>query len=68
MSKTAPIAAKKIIPKSYCFERLLAEASATEHQLMAIFGWSDSKMAQHYTKAAQSSGLSMPVSSVAKPT
>ncbi|MDF8358993.1 tyrosine-type recombinase/integrase [Ensifer adhaerens] len=33
---------------------LLAEAGATEHQLMAIFGWSDSKTAQHYTKAAQS--------------
>jgi integrase len=33
---------------------ILAEAGATEHQLMAIFGWSDSKMAQHYTKAAQS--------------
>jgi integrase len=32
---------------------ILAEAGATEHQLMAIFGWSDSKMAQHYTKAAQ---------------
>ena len=26
----------------------------TEHQLMAIFGWSDSKMAQNDTKAAQS--------------
>jgi len=33
---------------------IFAEAGATEHQLMAIFGWSDSKMAQHYTKAAQS--------------
>ena len=33
---------------------ILAEAGATEHQLMAIFGWSDSKMAQHYTKAAKS--------------
>lgn len=33
---------------------ILAEAGATEHQLMAIFGWSDSKMAQHYTKSAQS--------------
>lgn len=33
---------------------ILAEAGATEHQLMAIFGWSDSKMAQHYTKTAQS--------------
>jgi integrase len=33
---------------------ILAEAGATEHQLMAIFGWSDSKMAQHYMKAAQS--------------
>ncbi len=32
---------------------ILAEAGATEHQLMAIFGWSDSKMAQHYTKEAQ---------------
>ncbi|UWU15361.1 tyrosine-type recombinase/integrase [Rhizobium sullae] len=31
---------------------ILAGAGATEHQLMAIFGWSDSKMAQHYTKAA----------------
>ena len=36
---------------------MLAEAGATEHQLMAIFGWSDSKMAQHYTKAAQSKRL-----------
>ncbi len=33
---------------------ILAEAGATEHQLMAIFGWSDSKMAQHYTKTDQS--------------
>lgn len=33
---------------------ILAEAGTTEHQLMAIFGWSDSKMAQHYTKATQS--------------
>ncbi|MCD7111407.1 hypothetical protein LRX75_20410 [Rhizobium sp. DKSPLA3] len=31
-----------------------AEADATEYQLMAIFGWSDSKMAQNSTKAAQS--------------
>lgn len=30
------------------------EAVASEYQLMAIFGWSDPKMAQHYTKAAQS--------------
>lgn len=33
---------------------ILAEAGASEHQLMAIFGWSDSKMAQLYTRAAQS--------------
>ncbi len=31
---------------------LLAEAGATETQLMAIFGWEDPKMARHYTKAA----------------
>ncbi len=31
---------------------ILAEAGATETQLMAIFGWSDPKMARHYTKAA----------------
>ncbi|WP_342352982.1 hypothetical protein [Rhizobium sullae] len=36
---------------------ILAGAGATEHQLMAIFGWSDSKMALHYTKAAQSKGI-----------
>lgn len=33
---------------------ILAEAGASEAQLMAIFGWTDGKMAQHYTKAAQS--------------
>lgn len=31
---------------------LLAEAGATETQLMAIFGWEDPKMARHYTKTA----------------
>ena len=29
-----------------------AEQGATERQLMAIFGWSTGKMAQHYTRAA----------------
>ena len=29
-----------------------AEHGATERQLMAIFGWSTGKMAQHYTRAA----------------
>jgi integrase len=29
-----------------------AERGATERQLMAIFGWSTGKMAQHYTRAA----------------
>lgn len=32
---------------------LLAEAGASELQLMAIFGWSDPKMARHYTEAAR---------------
>ncbi len=36
---------------------ILAEAGATEHLLMAIFGSSDSKMAQLYTKAAQSNRI-----------
>jgi hypothetical protein len=29
-----------------------ADAGATEAELMAIFGWTDSKMASHYTKTA----------------
>src|SRR6185436_13894792 len=29
-----------------------AERGATERQLMAIFGWSTGKMAQHYTRTA----------------
>ncbi|MFL5106793.1 MAG: tyrosine-type recombinase/integrase, partial [Xanthobacteraceae bacterium] len=29
-----------------------AERGATERQLMAIFGWSTGKMAQHYTRSA----------------
>jgi hypothetical protein len=32
---------------------LLAEAGATEHQPMAIFGWANSKKDQLYTKAAE---------------
>ena len=36
---------------------ILAEAGATEKQLMAIFGWSDSKMAHHYSKAAEKKRL-----------
>jgi integrase len=31
---------------------IAAENGATEHQLMAIFGWATSKEAEHYTKAA----------------
>ena len=29
-----------------------AEAGATEAELMAIFGWTDPKMAAHYTRTA----------------
>ncbi len=29
-----------------------AERGASERQLMAIFGWSTGKMAQHYTRSA----------------
>lgn len=32
---------------------IAAENGATEKQLMAIFGWSDPKMAAHYTKQAE---------------
>jgi integrase len=32
---------------------LAAENGATEHQLMAIFGWADPKQAAHYTKMAR---------------
>jgi integrase len=34
-----------------------AERGATERQLMAIFGWSMGKMAQHYTRAADRTRL-----------
>jgi integrase len=34
-----------------------AERGATERQLMAIFGWSTGKMAQHYTRAADRTRL-----------
>jgi integrase len=34
-----------------------AEAGASERQLMAIFGWSTGKMAQHYTRSADRSRL-----------
>jgi len=34
-----------------------AEHGATERQLMALFGWSSAKMAQHYTRAADRSRL-----------
>jgi len=34
-----------------------AEGGATERQLMAIFGWSTGKMAQHYTRAADRARL-----------
>jgi len=32
---------------------IAAENGATEKQLMAIFGWSEAKMAAHYTRKAQ---------------
>lgn len=35
-----------------------ADNGATEHQLMAIFGWTDPKMAAHYTKTANRRRLS----------
>ena len=34
-----------------------AERGATERQLMAIFGWSSGRMAQHYTRAADRTRL-----------
>ena len=34
-----------------------AERGATERQLMATFGWSTGKMAQHYTRAADRARL-----------
>jgi len=37
--------------------RRAAERGATERQLMAIFGWSSAKMAQHYTRAADRARL-----------
>jgi integrase len=36
---------------------LAAEKGATEHQLMAIFGWSTPKQAAHYTKKARQKKL-----------
>jgi integrase len=36
-----------------------AENGATERQLMAIFGWTSSKMATHYTRAAEQRHLAM---------
>ena len=35
-----------------CGARRCAEAGATEHQLMALFGWSSPKQAAHYTRNA----------------
>jgi integrase len=37
----------------------LANAGATEAELMAIFGWSDHQMAAHYTRSANRRRLSM---------
>jgi integrase len=34
-----------------------AERGASERQLMAIFGWSTGKMAQHYTRTADRARL-----------
>lgn len=36
---------------------LAAENGATEHQLMAIFGWSSARMAEHYTRKARQKRL-----------
>jgi integrase len=36
-----------------------AENGASERQLMAIFGWSTSKMATHYTRSAEKKRLAM---------
>ncbi len=36
---------------------VLAEAGASEYQLMAVFGWSDSKTARIYTKTAEQKRL-----------
>ncbi|WP_296583070.1 tyrosine-type recombinase/integrase [Xanthobacter sp.] len=36
-----------------------AENGATERELMALFGWSSAKMAQHYTKAADARRLAL---------
>ena len=35
----------------------VAEAGASEHELMALFGWTDPKMARHYTKSANAKKL-----------
>jgi integrase len=31
---------------------VMAEHGVTDHQLMAVFGWNDPKMASHYTRTA----------------
>lgn len=40
-----------------------AEAGATANELQALFGWSDHKMAAHYTKNAERKGLGLTASS-----
>lgn len=35
-----------------------AEGGASEHELMAVYGWSSPKQAAHYTKTARKKGLS----------
>jgi integrase len=40
-----------------CGARRAAEAGATEHQLMALFGWSTTKQAGHYTRNANRAKL-----------
>jgi integrase len=45
-----------------------AEHGATERQLMAIFGWSTGKMAQHYTRAADRARLAHDAAQLLLPT
>lgn len=45
----------------------LAEAGASERQLMAVFGWSQSEMAQLYTRAASRKKLAVEAAALLRP-
>jgi integrase len=47
--------------------RRAAERGATERQLMAIFGWTSAKMAQHYTRAADRARLAQAAAALLLP-